>query len=183
MAGFPLWMAVNVSSRQIQMEGLDELLVQVLQDTGLEPAALELEITESTLIQSEEIAVRVLERLKRVGVQISLDDFGTGFSSLSYLKRFPVDALKIDCSFVRGVVVDPDDAAIVVAILSMANALGLGVVAEGVETEQQRDFLIAGGCSEMQGYLFSRPVPAHEFLELLKRGSLNPKSKQTEPTQ
>jgi EAL domain-containing protein (putative c-di-GMP-specific phosphodiesterase class I) len=110
-----------------------------------------------------------LQQLKEVGVVISLDDFGTGFSSLSYLKRFPVDILKIDQSFVRDIAVDPDDAAIVSAIISIAQNLDLGVIAEGVETEEQLAFLRSRGCPEMQGFLMSPAVPAKEFIEMLQR--------------
>jgi EAL domain-containing protein (putative c-di-GMP-specific phosphodiesterase class I) len=147
------------------------MIVRALWDTGLEPSQLELEITESSLMQNEEVAVRLLEDLKRVGVAVSLDDFGTGFSSLSYLKRFPVDILKIDQSFVRDIALDPDDAAIVGAIISIAANLQLGVIAEGVETEQQRAFLRARGCPEMQGFLMSPAIPAADFTEMLRKQS------------
>jgi diguanylate cyclase (GGDEF)-like protein len=164
-----LRVSVNLSARQIADDGLREMVVRALWDTGLEPSQLELEITESSLMQNEEVAVRLLEDLKRVGVAVSLDDFGTGFSSLSYLKRFPVDILKIDQSFVRDIALDPDDAAIVGAIISIAENLQLGVIAEGVETEQQRAFLHARGCPEMQGFLMSPAIPAAEFTELLRK--------------
>ena len=118
-------------------------------------------------MRDEKTSLAVLQELKRVGLRVSLDDFGTGFSSLSLLKRIPVDTLKIDRSFVRDVATDPDDAAIVAAILAMAEQLGLTVVAEGVETEPQREFLRARGCQQMQGYLFSRPISPEEFLERL----------------
>jgi diguanylate cyclase (GGDEF)-like protein len=169
-AGFArLRVSVNLSARQIADDGLREMIVRALWDTGLEPSQLELEITESSLMQNEEMAVRLLEDLKRVGVAVSLDDFGTGYSSLSYLKRFPVDILKIDQSFVRDIALDPDDAAIVGAIISIAANLQLGVIAEGVETEQQRAFLRARGCPEMQGYLMSPAIPAADFTELLRK--------------
>jgi diguanylate cyclase (GGDEF)-like protein len=164
-----LRVSVNLSARQIADDGLREMVVRALWDTGLEPSQLELEITESSLMQNEEVAVRLLEDLKRVGVAVSLDDFGTGFSSLSYLKRFPVDILKIDQSFVRDIALDADDAAIVGAIISIAQNLELGVIAEGVETEQQRAFLRARGCPEMQGFLMSPAIPAADFSELLRK--------------
>jgi diguanylate cyclase (GGDEF)-like protein len=164
-----LRVSVNLSARQIADDGLREMVVRALWDSGLEPSQLELEITESSLMQNEEVAVRLLEDLKRVGVAVSLDDFGTGFSSLSYLKRFPVDILKIDQSFVRDIALDPDDAAIVGAIISIAENLQLGVIAEGVETEQQRAFLRARGCPEMQGFLMSPAIPASAFTELLRK--------------
>jgi diguanylate cyclase (GGDEF)-like protein len=166
-----LRVSVNLSARQIADDGLREMIVRALWDTGLEPSQLELEITESSLMQNEEVAVRLLEDLKRVGVAVSLDDFGTGFSSLSYLKRFPVDILKIDQSFVRDIALDPDDAAIVGAIISIAANLQLGVIAEGVETEQQRAFLRARGCPEMQGFLMSPAIPAADFTEMLRKQS------------
>jgi EAL domain-containing protein (putative c-di-GMP-specific phosphodiesterase class I) len=119
-------------------------------------------------VENGESALRVLEELKRVGVSISLDDFGTGFSSLSYLKRFPVDVLKIDQSFVRDIALDPDDALLVGTIISIAQNLQLGVIAEGVETEEQRAFLRAKGCPEMQGFLISAAVPPKEFTEMLR---------------
>ena len=168
-AGFPLRVSVNLSARQIVDEGLREKVVRALWDTGLPPDRLELEITESALLKNEEVASRHLSELKSVGVVVSLDDFGTGFSSLSYLKRFPVDVLKIDQSFVRDIAVDPDDAAIVGAIISIADNLGLGVIAEGVETEEQRAFLVARGCAEMQGFLASPAVSAEAFTELLRK--------------
>lgn len=169
-----LRVSVNLSARQIADDGLREMVVRALWDTGLEPSQLELEITESSLMQNEEVAVRLLEDLKRVGVVVSLDDFGTGFSSLSYLKRFPVDVLKIDQSFVRDIALDADDAAIVGAIISIAQNLELGVIAEGVETEQQRAFLRARGCPEMQGFLTSPAIPAADFGELLRKQATAP---------
>ena len=120
-------------------------------------------------MQNAEVAVSTLWDLKKVGVSISMDDFGTGYSSLNYLKRFPIDRIKIDRSFVQDVTDDPDDAAIAAAVIAMAHSLKLGVVAEGVETEEQLAFLRQYHCDEMQGYLFSRPVPASEFEKLLKK--------------
>jgi diguanylate cyclase (GGDEF)-like protein len=169
-AGFgPLRMSVNLSPRQMADERIRESVVRALWDSGLDASLLELEITENCLVENEEAASRLLEQLKGIGVAVSLDDFGTGFSSLSYLKRFPVDILKIDQSFVRDIAVDPDDAAIVSAIISIAQNLDLGVIAEGVETEEQLAFLRGRGCPEMQGFLMSPAVPAKEFTEMLKR--------------
>jgi EAL domain-containing protein (putative c-di-GMP-specific phosphodiesterase class I) len=165
----PLRVSVNLSPRQMTDDGIREAVVRALWDTGLDPSLLELEITETSLMQNEAVASRLLEDLKQVGVTISLDDFGTGFSSLSYLKRFPVDILKIDQSFVRDIAIDPDDAAIVSAIISIAKHLDLGVIAEGVETEEQRAFLRSRGCPEMQGFLMSPAVPAAELTEMLAR--------------
>jgi diguanylate cyclase (GGDEF)-like protein len=169
-AGFgALRMSVNLSPRQIVADDLRELVVRALWDTGLPPDGLELEITENSLVGNEKLALERLADLKNVGVTISLDDFGTGFCSLAYLKRFPVDILKIDQSFVRDIAVDPDDAAIVRAIISIADNLDLGVIAEGVETEEQRAFLQSRGCAEMQGFLVSPAIPADAFEEMLRK--------------
>jgi EAL domain-containing protein (putative c-di-GMP-specific phosphodiesterase class I) len=164
----PTRIAVNVSPHHFESEAFAGFVSQTLWDTGLEPQHLELEITENVLMQNQERVVSILRELKDIGVSISLDDFGTGYSSLSYLKKFPVDAVKIDRSFVRDIGVDVDDAAITDAIVSMAKALRLRVVAEGVETTGQRDFLRARGCDEMQGYLFSPPVDAATVEVLLE---------------
>lgn len=167
-AGFPeLRVSVNVSAHQVREDVLRELVVKTLWDTGLAPESLELEITENALMHEDN--VDVLQELKRIGVGVSLDDFGTGFSSLSHLKGIPVDTVKIDQSFVRDLLLDPDDATIVEATLSIADKLGLTVVAEGVETQAQRDFLAERGCHQMQGFLFSPAVPADEFLDMLRR--------------
>ena len=163
----PILLSVNVSAHELRQESLRESVVRALWESGLDPRLLELEITESALMRDEKTSLAVLQELKRVGVRVSLDDFGTGFSSLALLKIIPVDTLKIDRSFIRDVANDSDDAAIVSAILAMAEQLGLTVVAEGVETEQQREFLRARGCDQMQGYLYSRPLSADAFLELL----------------
>jgi diguanylate cyclase (GGDEF)-like protein len=161
-------MSVNVSTHQIQREKLRESIVRVLWDSGLPARCLALEITESTLMENAKVGIEALQELKRIGVGVSLDDFGTGFSSLSYLKLIPVDTVKIDQSFVNDIVFDPDDAAIVSAVLSIAEQLRLRAVAEGVETVEQRDWLRARGCQEMQGHIFSPAVPAEEFAELLR---------------
>ena len=169
-----LKVAVNISPQQIREIRLREVVVSALWSSGLSASSLELEITESGLMHNEAVAVEVLSEIKEIGIGVSLDDFGTGYSSLSYLKRFPVDTVKIDRSFVKDMTVDRDDAAIVSAILSIGRQLDLRVVAEGVETAQQRDFLIVGGCDQLQGYFFSPPVPADEFAVLLKRGFDDP---------
>jgi len=166
--GHRLRMSVNLSAHQIDEEGLRGLVARALWDTGLEPSDLELEITESALMRDEEVAVRTFSALKQIGVGISLDDFGTGYSSLNYLKRFPVDTVKIDRAFIRDLGVDPDDSAIVSAILAIALQLGLNVVAEGVETEEQRLFLTERGCPELQGFLLSPPLTADEFGVMLR---------------
>ncbi len=169
-AGFPsLTVAVNVSASEICAGGLPHSISQMLWDTGLAPSSLELELTEGVLMRREGSALESLQRIKRLGVSLSLDDFGTGFSSLSYLKAVPIDTLKIDRSFVEGYGVDPDDDAIISAIVSICEKLDLGVVAEGVETEMQRSLLRKAGCHHYQGYLYSPAVPCDDFLELLKQ--------------
>ncbi len=167
-----LTMMVNVSARQIESDGLREMVTKALWDTDLSPSDVTLEVTEGILMRSEASAAQVLGDLKRMGVSISLDDFGTGFSSLAYLKRFPVDTVKIDRGFIRDLAFDPDDAAIVAAILSIARQLDLNVVAEGVETLEQRDFLAELTCPEIQGFLYSPPVSPEEFWRAAAPGSL-----------
>jgi EAL domain-containing protein (putative c-di-GMP-specific phosphodiesterase class I) len=142
-----------------------------LESTGLAPECLEIELTESAVMSNTEAAISTLTLLREMNVRISLDDFGTGYSSLSYLKRLPVTGLKIDQSFVRDFAANPDDAAIVRAIIVVAKALSLDVTAEGVETAEHVEFLKAHGCSEAQGFYFARPMPANEMRALLGRGS------------
>ena len=164
-----LVVAVNLSARQLRHTSLVATVESALADSGLPPANLELEVTESALMTNVERAVALMQILSRMGLRLVLDDFGTGYSSLYYLKHFPIQALKIDQHFVADIFTDPDDALIVQAVISLANSLKLEVVAEGVETVEQRDFLLAHACHEMQGYLFSRPLPAGEFQLLLER--------------
>ncbi|MBF0147232.1 MAG: EAL domain-containing protein [Magnetococcales bacterium] len=170
-AGFGnLRMAVNLSVRQFRQHDLFDRIRMILEETGLQPSLLELEITESMMMDNVEAVITTMTRLRSLGLFIAVDDFGTGYSSLSYLKRFPIHTLKIDQSFVRDLTLDSDDAAIINAIIAMAKSLKLDVVAEGVETEEQLNFLRAERCDEMQGYYFSKPLSAHEFTELLKSG-------------
>jgi diguanylate cyclase (GGDEF)-like protein len=170
-AGFaPLRVAVNLSARQFQQQNLPDMVIRVLQETGLNANALELELTESSIMKNAESAVKTLGELKAMGINISVDDFGTGFSSLGYLKRLPIDILKIDKSFVCDVTTNPDDAALVMAIITLAHNLRLKVIAEGVETEEQLRFLHLLRCDEWQGYLFSKPLPAAAFAELFLQG-------------
>ena len=158
-AGLPdLTMSVNLSALQFRRAGLIETVAGALARSGLPPHLLELELTETILLQDVENTLDTVRQLKALGVRLSIDDFGTGYSSLSYLKRFAVDRLKIDQSFVRDINTDPDDAAIVTAIIQLARSLRLGIIAEGVETPEQLAFLREAGCSEVQGYLFSRPL-------------------------
>jgi EAL domain-containing protein (putative c-di-GMP-specific phosphodiesterase class I) len=169
-AGFTfMQVAINMSSRNFEQESFDKTITQALGDWTLEAGCLKLEMTEGTLMQDAETMVAKLKRLKATGVQLSMDDFGTGYSSLSYLKRFPLDELKIDRSFVRDITINSDDAAITSAIIAMAKSLNLSVIAEGVETEAQAALLGKQGCHFMQGYLFSRPVPADQFTQLLRK--------------
>lgn len=162
-----LRMAVNLSGRQLAQKGLVTLVDNILRRTGLAHGALELEITESLLMQDLEQTAVTLEALAAIGVTVSMDDFGTGYSSLSYLKRLPIDVLKIDQSFVRDITTDADDASIVQAIIAMAHSLGIKVIAEGVETAEQLAFLRQHACDGMQGYYISRPVAPEKFVELL----------------
>lgn len=155
--------AVNLSARQFQQPDLVEQVRAALDDTGLDPSTLEIEITESNAMQNAENTIYTLRELKAIGVRISMDDFGTGYSSLNYLKRFPIDTLKLDQSFVRDVTTDPSDAAIVSAVITMAHSLNLKVVAEGVETEEQLQFLRRQNCDVIQGYYFSRPASAPDL--------------------
>ncbi len=164
----PLRMAVNLSVRQLRRGHFVDSLVRILADTGMDPSCLELEITESMVMQHVEEVLEILRALSALGVDLSVDDFGTGYSSLSYLKRLPIDTIKIDKSFVGDITTDTDDAAIVAAIIAMAHSLHLKVVAEGVETQEQFDFLLERGCDAMQGYFFSKPLPAEEILPLLR---------------
>jgi EAL domain-containing protein (putative c-di-GMP-specific phosphodiesterase class I) len=165
-------MAVNLSARQFADAGFLETVTRVLERTGLDPRALELEITETQVMSQTEPLMALLNRLSGMGVQLAIDDFGTGYSSLSYLKRLPIRKLKIDQSFVRDVTVDPNDRAIVTAIINMARSLELDTIAEGVETRAQLELLQAAGCDVGQGYLFSRPATAAALQPLLLRPSL-----------
>ncbi|WP_312510508.1 EAL domain-containing protein [Massilia sp.] len=163
-----LRVAVNLSARQFGASDLLASLESALNETGLDPACLEIELTESLFMSDVTPAVELLHRMKALGVNLSIDDFGTGYSSFSYLSRFPIDVLKIDRSFVSDITVDANDAAIVTSIIALAHNLKLAVIAEGVETAEQLDYLRSHGCDEMQGYYFSRPLPAHEFEQLLR---------------
>ncbi len=174
-AGLPAaTMAVNVSAMEFRNEHFLESLFAVLDETGLDPRSLELELTESVLMKRAESAASILQTVRERGVQVAIDDFGTGYSSLSYLRKFPVDALKIDQSFVRQISTAGDDTTIVTAVIAMARSLKLRVVAEGVETLEELAFLRAHHCDEAQGYYFSRPLPAQEFAKLLETGIQGP---------
>jgi len=164
----PLRVAVNVSGRQFRRLDMLETIFRTLEDTGLDSRYLEIELTEGVLMQDTVVVVQTLHALNAMGILISIDDFGTGYSSLSYLKRFPIDMLKIDRSFVQDIVTDPDDTAIVQAIIAMSHSLGIKAIAEGVETREQLDFLRRHGCDAVQGYCLSRPLPAEAFTHFLR---------------
>jgi diguanylate cyclase (GGDEF)-like protein/PAS domain S-box-containing protein len=167
-ASASLCVAVNVSAGQLHQADFVEQVLTVLEQTGANPGKLKLELTESLLLNDVEDVIQKMSRLKSAGVGFSLDDFGTGYSSLAYLKRLPLEQLKIDQSFVRDILIDPNDAAIARTVVALAQSLSLSVIAEGVETEAQRDFLETQGCYAYQGYLFSRPLPIEAFDEFLK---------------
>lgn len=158
-----LTVAVNVSARQFRHPDFVDQMLDVLHNTGANPHSLKLELTESLLVENVEDIIAKMIALKATGINFALDDFGTGYSSLSYLKRLPLDQLKIDQSFVKDVLTDAGNAAIVRAIINLGQTLGLQVIAEGVETEDQRRFLVHHGCHAYQGYLISRPHPAEQF--------------------
>jgi EAL domain-containing protein (putative c-di-GMP-specific phosphodiesterase class I) len=168
-------MAVNVSASELSDETYVQRLFATLSETGMDPEFLELELTESVLMKHAHSAAIILQALRRTGIRVALDDFGTGYSSLSYLRDFPIDSVKIDRSFVNEVTSVHEDTSIVKAVISMAQSLGLRVVAEGVENLDQFQFLRAHSCDEAQGFLFSQAVPPDEFAALLESGG-NPVS-------
>jgi diguanylate cyclase (GGDEF)-like protein/PAS domain S-box-containing protein len=164
----PICMAVNLSARQFSDEGLLQDLATVLKETGIDPILLEMEITEGMAMQNLDLATKVLTQMKEMGVRIAVDDFGTGYSSLAQIKRFPIDTLKVDRSFIRDLINNPEDRAITEAIIAMGKTLSLTVVAEGVETKEQETFLRDHDCDESQGYYFSKPTSADVFADLLR---------------
>jgi diguanylate cyclase (GGDEF)-like protein len=169
----PAWsritMSVNLSGAQLGQPDLTDLVASALFDAGLKPEHLQLEMTESVLMDDAAATITILQSLKGLGVRLGVDDFGTGYSSLAYLRRFPVDVLKIDRSFVSGLGKDLEDSAVVAAVVSLADTLGFSTIAEGVETAVQRECLVGLGCSRAQGYLFARPIPASECESALDR--------------
>jgi len=165
------WVAVNLSGQHFQPDNnLLEMVAKVLKETGIDPHHLELELTEGIIMQNVDSTITLLADLQNMGVKVAIDDFGTGYSSLSYLKHFPVNALKIDRCFIQDVTSDRHDATICLAIIDLAHSLALEVIAEGVETQEQLQFLKDHGCDQMQGYLFSQPLPAAEFAKMLSEG-------------
>jgi EAL domain-containing protein (putative c-di-GMP-specific phosphodiesterase class I) len=163
----PMRIGVNLSARQFLQHDLVDMVRNTLDETGLGPSSLDLEITETTAMQNAEVTVETLRALRALGVGISIDDFGMGYSSLNYLKRFPLNAVKIDRAFVNDITSSNGDAAIVSAVISMARSLRLRVVAEGVETAEQFAFLRSRECDEAQGFYFSRPIPAEDMTRML----------------
>ncbi|GAB1233957.1 hypothetical protein UT5_03500 [Ferrigenium sp. UT5] len=174
-----LTLAVNVSARQFRDAEFVPQVQRILVETGAKPSRLKLELTESTVLENVEDTIEKMRELKLLGISFSMDDFGTGYSSLQYLKRLPLDQIKIDQSFVRDIATDPNDAAIVQTIIAMTEALGLNVIAEGVETEEQEQFLNLRGCHAFQGYLFGKPVPLVQFEQLQREGLSNARTLQS----
>jgi diguanylate cyclase (GGDEF)-like protein len=178
LAGLPpMRVAVNISASQFRQGGLLEIVKEALSDADLDPTYLEIELTESAVMSDPEESVKILEQLSIMDVLVSVDDFGTGYSSMSYLQRFPIDKLKIDRSFISEILTRSDDASIVRAIVSLAHGLKLKVVAEGVETREQLEFLRSIGCDEYQGYYFSAALPAGDFEKLIGRQPGDPEAK------
>jgi diguanylate cyclase (GGDEF)-like protein len=165
----PLQLSVNLSAHQLRESDFAAAVAEVLDETGLEPRLLQIELTESGVIAQDAVTVSQLQKVKDLGVSIAIDDFGTGYSALGYLRRFPVDVIKIDRSFVAAISASPDDAAFVSAVIAMARRLRLTVVAEGVETSEQLSFLKENACDLAQGFLFSQPLPPEDFRQLLSR--------------
>src|SRR5438132_9172195 len=163
--------AVNVSARQFQQPNVVSMIKDAIERSGFDPHFLEIEITESTAMQDPDLTAEILLDLKNLGMSVAIDDFGVGHSSLSYLKRFPIDALKIDQSFVQDITREGSDGAIVSAVIAMGKALNIRVIAEGVETQEQLNFLKEYGCYEFQGYLFSRPMAANALTEMIHTAS------------
>jgi EAL domain-containing protein (putative c-di-GMP-specific phosphodiesterase class I) len=163
---------VNISARELAGPEFEDRVRAILADTAMDPRMLSFEITETVLMDAASSALAVLRRLRALGAQVAIDDFGTGYSSLAYLKQFEVDALKVDRSFVRGLGRDPQDSAIVAAVVKLAHAIGLTAVAEGVETEMQLRHLREMGCDLAQGYYFARPMPADELIEMIQGRAL-----------
>ena len=174
IAGDNFSLCVNISPLQFRQNNFVELVSSALRNSQLPNSMLKLEITEGIVIQNIDDTIAKMLRLKKLGVTFAMDDFGTGYSSLTYLKRLPVDVLKIDQSFVRDATNDPNDAEIIRAIVAMARSLGLEMIAEGVEQQDQLDFLLKEGCHFYQGYLYSRPVPLPEFRALLTHAAQRP---------
>jgi EAL domain-containing protein (putative c-di-GMP-specific phosphodiesterase class I) len=172
-AGFgPLRMGVNLSSYVLKEQDLIGIVSRILDDTGLLPHFLEMEVNESMLMQNEKEVLTAMKELKAIGVRLSIDDFGSGYCSLSYLKRFPLDSIKIDRSVIKDIIASSDNKGFITAVVAMAHALELRVVAVGVETEDQLEFLREKGCDEVQGYLLSPPMPSDSITEVMRSESI-----------
>jgi len=159
--------SVNLSAKQLKEEKLNIIITKILLETGMPVKYLGIELTESAIILDPGVALSKLNKIKSLGIKLSLDDFGTGYSSLSYLKRFPIDTLKIDQAFIRDIKIDQDASSLVKAIIAMAHSMGMNVVAEGVEHQEQLEFLAANDCDIIQGFYFSKPVPPEELENML----------------
>jgi EAL domain-containing protein (putative c-di-GMP-specific phosphodiesterase class I) len=166
----PIYVTVNISSVQFKQKNFVESIAQIILESGLQPQYLEIELTESILMEPTEITFQKLNELKATGVKLAIDDFGTGYSSLGYLKRLPIDTLKIDRSFVRDIILDPDDRAIIKAMIALARNLNLKVIAEGVETLEQLAYLQEQGGDGVQGFLLSQPLPADSITSIFHHG-------------
>jgi EAL domain-containing protein (putative c-di-GMP-specific phosphodiesterase class I) len=169
----PFGIAVNMTARQFLDESLLQDLASILKSTGMNPQLLELELTESLLIHDVENTLRILTGLKSLGIRIAVDDFGTGYSSLATLQRFPLDTVKIDRSFIGGLIGPTEQSGLADAIIAMGKSLSMTVVAQGVETKEQADFLRAHACDELQGFYFNRPLPANQFAQLMRAQTAN----------
>jgi EAL domain-containing protein (putative c-di-GMP-specific phosphodiesterase class I) len=163
----PLRIAVNLSARQFAHKNLLDDVARIMAETGSPAESLEFELTESLVMQNPEHATQLLHKLKGMGITLAIDDFGTGYSSLSYLKRFPIDCIKVDRSFIKDIPEDADDMAITKGVIALGHSLRLKIVAEGVETAEQQEFLRTNGCDEMQGFLFSKPLAAEDVTKFL----------------
>lgn len=171
--GMPaITIAVNISALEFRHQHFFECVREILQETGLEPSLLQLELTESVLMRNVESSTTILQALKEMGLQIAVDDFGTGYSSLNYLSQFPIDVLKIDQSFVRDISSNKSNGVIVSAVISMGSSLNQKVIAEGIETQEQLAFLNAHQCNEGQGYFFGWPTPPHDFANIFLAGKM-----------
>lgn len=163
-----LCMAVNLTTRQLNDVNLLDIIATALKESGLSPQFLELELSENMVMQNAQRTMATLAALKAMGVRLAVDNFGVGYSSLAQIKRFPIDAIKIDHSFIKDIVDNIEDQAITTAIISMGKMLDMKVIAGGVETAEQKNFLLAQGCDQIQGFYFSEPIPPDQFFELLR---------------
>jgi len=163
-------LAMNLAVKQLESADFIEMFENLIIETGCKAEWLELEVTEGQIMNNPQESIETLNSIANLGIKLAVDDFGTGYSSLAYLKRLPIDKLKIDQAFIRELPNDNEDSAITKAIIALAQNLNLSIIAEGVETKEQRDFLIKNGCENMQGYYYSKPIPAKQFNSLLKNG-------------